>query len=112
MNIRNGKLTSSAQLIPKRRYNKKMINVASEGGDQDPPQGSGTVAENTTHVLTFTQGAQDIPGSTGSAAIGSSQAMPENTSGPTGTVPVSNSTSMPPLTGTSEIQRFSTNDAS
>src|SRR4051812_364621 len=108
----NGKLTNSAQPIPKRRYNKKMVNVASGGGDQDPPQGSGTVAENSTHVSTSTQGAQDISVSTGSAPIGSSQAVPENTSGTIGTVPVSGSTTMPSLTSASEIPPFATNAAS
>ncbi|XP_058758287.1 uncharacterized protein LOC131631508 [Vicia villosa] len=112
MNLRNGKLTNNAQPIPKRRYNKKMVNAASGGGDQDPPQGSGTVAANSMHVSTSTQEAQEISGSTGSAPIGSSQAVPENTSGTTGTVLVSCSTTVPPLTGASEIPLFSTNAAS
>src|SRR3954464_12731153 len=94
MNLRNGKLTNNAQPIPKRRYNKKMVNVASGGGDQDPPQGSGTVAANSTHVSTSTQEVQDIPASTGSAPIGSSQAAPESTLGATGTLPVSSSTAI------------------
>src|SRR4051812_7896567 len=112
MNLRNGKLTNSAQPIPKRTYNKKMVNVASRGGDQDPPQGSGTVAANSMHVSTSTQEAQDIPASTGSAPVGSSQAAPESTSGATGTLPVSSSTAIPSLTGTGEIPHFAMNAAS
>src|SRR4051812_47034728 len=100
MNLRSDKLTNSAQPIPKRRYNNKMVNSTSGRGNQDPPQGSGTVAASTTNVSTSMPEAQEIPTSTGSAAVSSSQAMPENTSMPTGTMPVSSSTVVPPFTGT------------
>src|SRR4051812_28405420 len=59
--LRNGKLKNSAQPIPKRRYNKKMVVTASAGGDQDPPQGSGSGAANSTS----TQGTRDATGPNG-----------------------------------------------
>src|SRR4051812_14676370 len=111
MNLRNGKLTNSAKPVPKRRYNKKMVVAASAGGEEDPPQGSGTVAPNATNVSTSTKGAQAIPVSTGSEPAGSSQAMIENTSTSTGTIPISVSTTAPPFAGTSEIPPVSTNSA-
>src|SRR4051812_39797921 len=109
MNLRSGKLTNSEKPIPKRRYNKKMVNSTSGGGNQDPSQGSGTVAANTTNVSTSMPESQEIPTSTGSAAVSSSQAMPENTSGPTWTISVSSSTTVPPFTGTTKMPHFSTN---
>src|SRR3954468_13903031 len=111
MNLRNGKLKNSAQPIPKQRYNKKMVVTTSAGGDQDPPQRSGTGAANSTHVSTSTQGAQDIPGPTGSRPMDSSQAIPENNAATTGTIPVSVSTTAPPSSSASEMQLVSTNAA-
>src|SRR4051812_12040037 len=102
MNLRNGKLTNSAKPIPKRRYNKRMVVTASAGGDQDPPQGSGTRAENSTHVSTSTQGTQEIPGPTGSRPMESSQAIPENNTSTTRTNPISISTTAPHLRMLSE----------
>src|SRR3954468_1772656 len=96
MNLRYGKLKNSAQPIPKRRYNKKMVVTASAGGNQDPPQGSGTGAANSAHVSTSTQGAQDIPGLTGSRPMDSSQAIPENNASTTRTNPVSISATAAP----------------
>src|SRR3954465_2971243 len=96
MNLRNGKLTNSANPVTKRRYNKKMVVAASAGGEENPPQGSGTATSNATNVSTSTQGAQAVPVSTGSEPVGSSQAMIGNTSTSTGTNPVSVSTTAPP----------------
>src|SRR3954471_7081550 len=63
MNLRNGKLTNSAQPVPKRRYNKKMAVTASAGGDQDPSQGTGSGAANSNS----TQGTRDTTGPNGSS---------------------------------------------
>src|SRR4051812_20158102 len=111
MNLRNGKLTNSAQPIPKRRYNKKMVVTASAGGDQDPPQGSGTGAVNSAHVSTSTQGAQDIPGPTGSRPMDISQAIHENNASTIGTNPVSISATAPPSSSASGMQLASKNAA-
>src|SRR3954462_157604 len=105
MNLRNGKLTNSAQPFPKRRYNKKMAVTTSAGGDQDPPQGSGSGAANSTS----TQGARDIPGPNGSRPADNSQAMYENNTGPSETIQVSVSTTAPSSTSAEEIQLSSTN---
>src|SRR4051812_36249995 len=86
-----------------------MVSVASAGGDQDPPQGSGTVAAN---VLTSVPETRAIPVSKESDPIGNSQAIPENITGTTGMLPVSSSTAIPSLTGTSEIPHFATNTTS
>src|SRR3954470_6904457 len=75
MNLRNGKLKNSAQPIPKRRYNRKMAVTASAGGDQDPPQGSGSGAANSTS----SQGTQNTTGPNGSRPADNSQTTPENT---------------------------------
>src|SRR3954467_12809402 len=107
MKLRNGKLTNSAQPIPKRRYNKKMVVTTSAGGDQDPPQGSGSGAANSTS----TQGARDIPGPNGSKPADNSQAMPENNTGPSGTIPVLVSTTAPSSTSAEEMPLSSTNAA-
>src|SRR4051812_17725807 len=107
MNLRNGKLKNSAQPIPKRRYNKKMAATASAGGDRDPPQGSGSRAANSTS----TQGARDILGPNGLRPADNSQAMPENNTGPSGTIPVSVSTTAPSSTSAEEMPLSSTNAA-
>src|SRR3954466_14667571 len=99
MNLRNGKLKNSAQPIPKRRYNRKMAVTASAGGDQDPPQGSGSGAGNSTS----SQGAQNTTGPNGSRPTDNSQAMPENTTGLSGTVPVSASTTAPSSTSAEDV---------
>src|SRR3954462_6637515 len=99
MNLRNGKLKDSAQPIPKRRYNRKMAVTASEGGDQDPPQGSGSGAGNSTS----SQGAQNTTGPNGSRPADNSQAVPENTTGLSGTVPVSASTTAPSSTSAEDV---------
>src|SRR3954470_17032800 len=99
MNLRNGKLKNSAQPIPKRRYNKKMVVAASVGGGQDPPQGSGSGAANSTS----SQGTQNTTGPNGSRPADNSQAMPENTTGPLGTVPVSVSTTAPSSTSAEDV---------
>src|SRR3954463_4964325 len=75
MNLRNGKLKNSAQPIPKRRYNRKMAVTASAGGDQDPPQVSGSEAANSTS----SQGTQNTTGPNGSRPADNSQTTPENT---------------------------------
>src|SRR3954464_5525113 len=107
MNLRNGKLKNSAQPIPKRRYNKKMVVTASAGGDQDPPQGSGSGAANSTS----TQGTRDTTGPNGSRPADNSQAMPENNTGPSGTIPVSVSTTAPSSTSAEDVPFSSTNAA-
>src|SRR3954464_5492669 len=107
MNLRNGKLKNSAQPIPKRRYNKKMIVTASAGGEQDPPQGSGSGAANSTS----TQGTRDTTDPNGSRPADNSQAMPENNTGPSGTIPVSMSTTAPSSTSAEDIPFSSTNAA-
>src|SRR3954469_5368377 len=99
MNLRNGKLKNNAQPIPKRRYNKKMVVTASAGGDQDPPQGSGSGAANSTS----TQGTRNTTGPNGSRPADNSQAMPENNTGPSGTVPVSVSTTAPSSTSAEDV---------
>src|SRR3954471_15116099 len=86
-----------------------MVATASAGGDQDPPQGSGTGAENSTHVSTSTQGAQEIPGPTGSRSMDSSQVIPENNTSTTGTNPVSISTTAPSSLNAGGMQFASTN---
>src|SRR4051812_1759286 len=89
-----------------------MVVTASAGGDQDPPQGSGTGVINSTHVSTSTQGAHEIPGSTGSRPMDSSQAVPENNTSTTGTNPVSISTITPSSSNASGMQFASTNAGS
>src|SRR3954469_5747138 len=105
MNLRNGKLKNSAQPIPKRRYNKKMVVTASAGGDRDPPQDSGSGAANSTS----TQGTRDATGPNGSRPADNSQAMPENNTGPSGTIPVSVSTTAPLSTSAEDVLFPSTN---
>src|SRR4051812_22105872 len=88
-----------------------MVVTASAGGDQDPPQGSGIRAANSVHVSTSTQEARDTPGPNGSRPTDSSQAIPENNIEPSGTIPVSVSTTAPASTSANEIPLFSTNAA-
>src|SRR3954466_4007457 len=107
MNLRNGTLTNSAQSILKRRYNKKMVVTASAGGDQDPPQGLGPGAANSTS----TQGTRDTTGPNGSRPADNSQTMPENNTGPSGTTPVSVSTTAPSSTSAEDVLFSSTNAA-
>src|SRR3954467_1881916 len=71
MNLRNGKLTNSAQPVPKRRYNKKMAVTASAGGDRDPSQGTGSGAANSNS----TQGTRDTTGPNGSRPADNSRCL-------------------------------------
>jgi hypothetical protein len=52
-----------------------MVVTASAGGNQDPPQGSGSGAANSTS----TQEARDATGPNGSRPADNSQTAPENT---------------------------------
>src|SRR4051812_24336683 len=99
MNLRNGKLKNSAQPIPKRRYNRKMAVTASAGGDQDPPQVSGSGAANSTS----SQGTHNTTGPNGSRPADNSQTTPENTTGHSGTVPVSASITAPSSTSADDV---------
>src|SRR4051812_17628427 len=107
MNLRNGKLKNSAQPIPKRRYNRKMAVTASAGGDQDPPQGSGSGAANSTS----SQGTQNTTGPNGSRPADNSQTTPENTTGHSGTVQVSASITAPSSTSADDVLYPLTNAA-
>src|SRR3954462_10039196 len=107
MNLRNGKLKDSAQPIPKRRYNRKMAVTASAGGDQDPPQGSGSGAANSTS----SQGTQNTKGPNGSRTEDNSQTTPENTTGHAGTAPVSASIIAPSSTSADDVLYPLTNAA-
>ncbi|XP_058725938.1 uncharacterized protein LOC131597248 [Vicia villosa] len=82
-----------------------MVNSTSEHGGQDPPQGSGRVAANTTNVSTSMTESQAIPTSTGSTAVSSSQIMLVSTSMTmsTWTMPTISSTTTPPFVSTTEI---------
>src|SRR3954464_1024426 len=107
MNLRNSKLTNSAQPVPKRRYNKKMAVTASAGGDQDPSRGTGSGAANSNS----TQGTRDTTGPNGSRPADNSQSVPENNTGLSGTLPVSVSTTAPSTTSADEILPFPSTNA-
>src|SRR4051812_35862363 len=94
MNLRSGKTTNDNQPMPKRKYNREMVNSTSDQGGQNPPQGSGTVVANS---LTSMSRSQAIPTSTGPVATNTS--MPTTT----GTIPTVTSTTTLPFVSTREM---------